>query len=301
MLTLSRASNLPTVWTNCLAAWVVNASTSQSLRVMPITSELSFLDQRTFLFLLAGASLIYAGGCTLNDAIDQNFDARCNPLRPIPSGLISASSVWTLGILEMGLGAWAMIEGAQCSPKWIILLLLSVFLYNWLHKRWVGSFALMGGCRFFLWMGAASAGNLTHVTPQTLLWGLVLGAYVMGISLYAREESRERKNPKSIAIFFLLAPPLTSLAGLILWNNLDPIRIFLINLIGLLAAWIAFCSILEMKTLNKESFKTGISRLLAGICAIDAIALCFVSPMLAGFSLLGVCFAQVLQKKFAAT
>ena len=35
LLTLGRISNLPTVWTNCLAAWTVNAFASPIVREMP--------------------------------------------------------------------------------------------------------------------------------------------------------------------------------------------------------------------------------------------------------------------------
>ena len=35
LLTLGRISNLPTVWTNCTAAWTVNAFASPIVREMP--------------------------------------------------------------------------------------------------------------------------------------------------------------------------------------------------------------------------------------------------------------------------
>ena len=67
-------------------------------------------DPSLAFFLLLGASLIYAGGCTLNDAFDQKFDARYNPDRPIPSGKISLNAARMLGSLELVVGSWLMIS-----------------------------------------------------------------------------------------------------------------------------------------------------------------------------------------------
>ena len=74
-LTLARASNLPTVWTNCLAAWAINLCVNERIRDIPEWKDLESFDPSLAFFLLLGASLIYAGGCTLNDAFDQKFDA----------------------------------------------------------------------------------------------------------------------------------------------------------------------------------------------------------------------------------
>lgn len=62
-LRLARISNLPTVWTNVLAASVLSGGTT------PI---------RLFLVMLA-ASLLYTGGMFLNDAFDQNIDRAERP------------------------------------------------------------------------------------------------------------------------------------------------------------------------------------------------------------------------------
>ena len=58
LLVLGRSSNLPTVWSNCLAGWLLSGG-----------GEL-----KTFLWLCAGATCLYTGGMYLNDAIDANFD-----------------------------------------------------------------------------------------------------------------------------------------------------------------------------------------------------------------------------------
>ena len=98
-LTLSRASNLPTVWTNCLAAWAINQSAEKIVGKTPAWHHFILLTGEIFGWLLLGASFVYAGGCVLNDAFDQKFDRQYNPDRPIPSGEIKASTVWAMGTL----------------------------------------------------------------------------------------------------------------------------------------------------------------------------------------------------------
>ena len=108
-LTLSRASNLPTVWTNCLAAWAINQSVEKIVGQTPAWHDPTLFDWGVLGWLLLGASLVYSGGCVLNDAFDQKFDKQYNPNRPIPSGQINPSSVWVMGILFLiiGGGVWA--------------------------------------------------------------------------------------------------------------------------------------------------------------------------------------------------
>jgi hypothetical protein len=82
MLRLGRVSNLPTVWTNVLAAVVLSGGDWRS---------------RHLALLLISMSLCYVGGMYLNDYFDRAIDARERPERPIPSGAISASTVAAVG------------------------------------------------------------------------------------------------------------------------------------------------------------------------------------------------------------
>ena len=268
---------------------------------MPSFGKLETLDANCLFFLLLGASLIYAGGCTLNDAFDEDFDTRYNPERPLPSGRISRGKVWGVGVIELAFGASLLILGANSSVLWILLLIVSVIAYDYLHKKWAGGFVLMGGCRLFLWLAAASAGGMSEIAPQTWIWGLALFAYVMGISLFARGESQKQEAPARLAILFLFSSPLLALAGLIHWHQIDPIRQALINLTGLLVVWIVFRSIQEMRSSREGAIGVGVSRLLAGICAVDAVAVSFYLPALIVPCLCCVSLAHLLQKRFAAT
>ena len=81
LLVLGRFSNLPTVWSNCLAGWWLGGG--WNAWKLP--------------WLLLGTSLIYCGGMFLHDAFDQEYDRLRRPERPIPSGKIPAAQVWNWG------------------------------------------------------------------------------------------------------------------------------------------------------------------------------------------------------------
>ena len=300
-LTLSRFSNLPTVWTNILAAWAINSTASSSLKIIPELSDLTFFNWNTFFFLVIGASLIYAGGCTLNDVIDLKFDLKHNKERPLPSGSIAIRDVWLLGSIEIILGTYFLIVQAQCDPIWVFALVSSVIIYDIVHKKWAGGIVIMGLCRFFLWLSAATCLNNSEIAPQTVLWGFVLMSFIIGISFFARSESKQKIRHSQVSIILLFGSPLTALAGLVYWNNLDPIRVFLINAIGLLVAWIVLSSILQMREEKKGAIGSGVSRLLAGICGLDATAVAFYSPHLIVPMLGCLSLSVLLQKRFAAT
>src|ERR1041385_1224412 len=82
VLILGRVSNLPTVWSNCLAGWLLGGGGS-ALR---------------FGLLSLGASFLYIGGMFLNDAFDSEFDSQHRKERPIPSGSITVGKVWGWGL-----------------------------------------------------------------------------------------------------------------------------------------------------------------------------------------------------------
>lgn len=174
-LVLGRVANLPTVWSNCLAGWLLCWGDPEWLR---------------FFWVCMGASCLYLGGMFLNDAFDAKWDARHRPERPIPSGRVTASSVWAmgfgflvLGLLQLGMLGWpALIYGFLTSS--------AIIGYNACHKSTAWSAMLMGLCRMLLYPLAASqtSGGMSGIAA----WGaVVLWCYVTGLTLMARHESFE--------------------------------------------------------------------------------------------------------------
>src|SRR5258706_13541584 len=92
LLVLGRVSNLPTVWSNCLAAWLLGGDGGWSMLV----------------WICAAATLVYSGGMYLNDAFDVEFDRAYRRERPIPSGAISPGAVWAVGGMMLAAGALLM-------------------------------------------------------------------------------------------------------------------------------------------------------------------------------------------------
>jgi len=64
---------------------------------------------------------------------------------------------------------------------------------------------------------------------------------------------------------------------------------------------VVFFAILKMREKEDRVIGDGVSRLLAGICAVDATALSFHAPLLVGPCILLGAIAHILQKRFAAT
>ena len=177
LLLLGRVSNLPTVWSNCLAAWLLAGA-----------ALFESADVQRFGWLIAGATLLFLAGMFLNDAFDVQFDREHRPERPIPSGAISVKAVWVLGIGQLVLGLGCLVWVNTLATLCALGLAGSILVYDWLHKRTAWSPLLMGLCRLFLYLlaGATATGSLgiTVVLSAVALW-----AYIFGLSNIARREA----------------------------------------------------------------------------------------------------------------
>ncbi|MDG2123288.1 MAG: UbiA family prenyltransferase, partial [Verrucomicrobiales bacterium] len=176
MLELGRVSNLPTVVTNCLAAWVVMSGGSAEIGAV-------------LWWLCGGACLMYVGGTALNDAFDVGFDREHRKERPIPSGRVTEKGVWAGGGLAMAAGAALMIFMGGSDPAYVLALAGAVIFYDYIHKRsWVGPW-VMGLCRFLLFVAVASAiGDGSRFVAVMTVAGMV-GLYVVGLTFAAKGES----------------------------------------------------------------------------------------------------------------
>ena len=142
LLVLGRVSNLPTVWSNCLAGWWLGGG--GNFKKLPL--------------LLLGVSALYIGGMYLNDAFDEDFDRQRRPERPIPSGKISARQVWRWGWAWLALGIVLLLIFGQTTGALALLLALFILIYNAMHKFITASPWLMGACRFWVYVIAGVTG-----------------------------------------------------------------------------------------------------------------------------------------------
>ena len=247
LLVLGRVSNLPTVWSNCLAAWLLAGGG----------------PRKRFALLLLGATLLYTGGMFLNDAMDVGFDRRFRPERPIPSGRISVRAVWIFSLVWLVSGWIALVPLGKIPVLFAAALLLAIVLYDVVHKRTQLAPLLMAGCRFLLYLLAASV--IGAPFNSAVLWrALALAGYIVGLSYLARGESTgKRLLPWTGALLF--APILVSFVVPVAVGSI------VIPVAVLVGAWIAWC--LSSKTARFVSvLPKGVAGLLAGIVLVDWLA-----------------------------
>ena len=172
LLVLGRVSNVPTVWSNCLAGWLLGHGG----------------DWGRFALLCTGATLLYVGGMYLNDAFDADFDSQHRRERPIPSGAISVKTVWQIGLALLIAGLAFLAPLGITTTVFGILLCGCILLYDAIHKMITFSPVLMALCRILLYLVAASAA-IGGVTGEAAWSAIVLGFYIVGLSYLARKES----------------------------------------------------------------------------------------------------------------
>jgi len=248
LLVLGRVSNLPTVWSNCLAGWILAEGG-------PVGR---------FGLLCLGATLLYIAGMYLNDAFDATFDRQHRPERPIPSGAISVTAVWQFGIIFLCLGLACTMPLGRTPVVLAILLAITILVYDGVHKIFKFSPLIMAACRLLLVLLAASVGT-SGITGLSAWTALVLAAYVIGLSFIAQRESTH------IALrlwpVLLLLTPLV-LAGII---NTDPFQKIAFLMALVLIAWV-LRSLYFAFWASHRNVGRCVSSLLAGIVLVDLLA-----------------------------
>ena len=269
-LVLGRVSNLPTIWSNCLAAWWLG--------------EGGNFERLPFLFV--GVTLLYVGGMFLNDAFDADYDRQHRRARPIPSGLISEKAVWRWGWLWLALGSLALTSLGTTTGALGVALLLCIVVYDAIHKWITFSPVLMGACRFLVYLIASSTA-IQGVNGWATWCGLALMAYVIGLSCLARGESAGLVLQRW-PLAFLAAPII-----LALFMNVGPYRGPALLLSTALALWI-IRSVRPVLWSADRNVGGAVAKLLAGIAFVDLLAvtgapteLCFCFLALFGAALLG--------------
>jgi len=198
-LELCRASNLPTVWTNVLAASLLGVPWAFAPGMPP----------RPFWARAAWAalslSLTYLGGMALNDVLDVEEDRIKKPQRPIPSGRISrrGAALFAAALFASGLA----ILFALRSPPALgagLLLVAVIYLYDRLHSQSWLTVLLMASCRFLVFIVAAfiTVGICNHLV---ILCASVQFLYIVGLTALARWEKAAPRSFRIPPIPWLLA------------------------------------------------------------------------------------------------
>jgi 4-hydroxybenzoate polyprenyltransferase len=248
LLVLGRVSNLPTVWSDCLAGWWLSGG--HNYWKLP--------------FLLLGISALYTGGMFLNDAFDADFDRQRRTSRPIPSGQISVDTVWTFGWAWLAAGILLLIFCGKTAGALAFVLAIFILIYDAAHKVITASPWWMGACRFWVYVIAGTTG-IYGLNGWPIFCGAALALYVVGLSYVARRESF--RGPVPYWPLLLLAAPVI----LAMLMNAGEFRSSAIWISIVLALWI----LRGVRTifLGGEINVGGVvANLLAGIVFVDWLA-----------------------------
>ena len=277
LLILGRASNLPTVWSNCLAGWFLGGGGS-------------FWG---LLLLCFGATCLYTGGMYLNDAFDEEFDRQHRPERPIPSRAVNPAEVWALGVGWIILGMAVLTFFGSVTAFLSVLLVASILVYDAVHKVFMFSPVLMAVCRFFLFLLASSAA-VNGVAGLAIWTAFALACYIVGLSYVAKSEST--RGALKYWPCYLLAAPLF-LAYLV---NQGDYRSRSVMLSAVVLIWVIRSLYFTFWSREKNVGRT-VSGLLAGIVLIDLLALAGGSPLITLVMLILFVSALLFQKFIPAT
>lgn len=239
---------MPTVWSNCLAGWLLGGGGNWG--------------HLGFLFL--GATLLYIGGMFLNDACDAEFDRQHRRERPIPSGAISLNEVWAWGTGWLALGLLCLAFAGKTTFVLGVLLVIAILVYDVIHKAVSFSPVFMALCRVLLYLVAAST-SAAGVTGLALWSALVLGGYIIGLSYLAKRESTG---------FTVRVWPLTLLAAPLLLAALinGPGHRLTALVTGALFALWCWRSLSYVYRPTNRNIGLSVNGLLAGIVLVDLVA-----------------------------
>lgn len=280
LFVLGRVSNLPTVWSNCMAGWI-------------LAGNFDFSEK--FYVLLASATLFYVGGMFWNDTMDIDWDRQRAPERPIPSGTISLRHAWLWGGFWFTSAFGLALFLGDTPLIYASLLFVSILLYDWLHKRISWSPVLMAFCRFWLVLFAAAAAYTGRPIPGMAVWTAVfLFCYIVGLSYIARHERAD--SPFDLwPLLLLLAPAAWAFIA-----NAPSLRMRSIAFAVPFLLWTAWALSYILIPSRRNPGKA-VSLLLAGIVLTDLIAIQpWGGPILITLALLFIA-CPILQKFVPAT
>ena len=284
-LKLGRVSNLPTLWTNTLAAAVLAGASGFGAE---------------FAIMLVAFSLFYVGGMFLNDAFDAAVDARERPERPIPAGEIGRGEVFACGFAMLGAGVVLLAGvGFAFEPRtgpWPALgglaLAAAITFYNAHHKGNPLSPVVMGLCRVLVYLAAA----LCYATSlPAALWAgaAMMLCYLIGLTYVAKQENLERVE-NLWPLLFLAAPVVYGvwlIAGqwAVVWFWL------------LFSSWV-LVALAFLRRRRKGDIPRAVTSLIAGISLLDALLIAATGSFgLAALALAGFGLALASQRYVAGT
>jgi hypothetical protein len=271
VLTLAQLIRLPAVFTAmsdiamcACVAWSLGASST----VLEIT------------LLVLASTCVYAAGMVLNDVADATVDRRERSFRPIPSNRIGRGTAFRLGgvLLLAGLGFSACVRSQGSSSLVTCLgLVLAVIAYDFVPSRW-SRLLLMPSCRYLNVLLGLSAADLTSVSwPVRGFLAGVMAVYILGITLFARNEAgQSNKRALIVALLIMLAALGTALAAPVIVDRAQP-SFFFPYLVLLLGWMIVSPGARAIENPGPKPVQHTVRSALRGIIVLDAALACAVA------------------------
>jgi len=274
LLVLGRVSNLPTVWSNCLAGWWLSGG--GNYWKLPL--------------LLLGTSALYTGGMFLNDAFDVDFDRQRRSTRPIPSGAITEEWVWIYGWSWLVLGIFFLIFCGKLAGALAVVLAICIIIYDATHKVITASPWLMGLCRFWVYVIAGTTAEF-GMDGWSIWGGAALALYIIGLSYVARRESFRGPVP-FWPLIFLAAPVILAML-----MDVEAARKPAIYMSIVLVVWVLWC----VRTVffgGETAVARMVSGLLAGIVIVDWLVVVPQCPVALGIIFVLLFIATLVCQRF---
>ena len=261
-LALGRVSNLPTVWTNVLAAGALAGVSLSSAGWLP---------------LLIAMSLFYIAGMYYNDACDHEHDAEHQPDRPIPAGLVSRHAVEAYALVYVLTGFLLVYTARMTAPMaqgtasigWLIGsigLVVCIIAYDRHHKNNPLSPLLMAGCRVAVLI--TSSYTLAATLPPILFLAIIaILAWLTGLTFLAKHEQGMGNSGNRWKEHWPLALLSVPIVMAFSWVPTEPSILLPLTLLAIVI-YLAHSRLYKGSANHKGG---AITLMIAGICLVDGL------------------------------
>ena len=201
-LKLVRATGLVTILTNITTVVVMGVYANEGLNPKWLLDRLRQEGLAHIAWMMTASCLLYMAGMLWNDLADVGRDRVLHPRRPLPSGRINLGTAYLVGVLLAvgSLVSAAMVDVHAFHGAGVVLSL--IMLYNLVTKDipWIGSLT-MAAVRFAHaifalsmlgsdYLGWAVVGGEGTRDTSLIIYPIILGCYIFGVTLVSELESR---------------------------------------------------------------------------------------------------------------
>ncbi len=228
-------------------------------------------------WLALASTSLYCSGMVGNDYFDRQLDARERPERPIPSGRISARTAQRLmmalvflGLIAAAVAGWAR-DACKLQPLAIAALLSGLILaYNARLKNTIFGPLAMGGCRSFnVLLGFSTTEVEIASWPTRLILSAIVGAYIAGVTLFARDEAGQSRASRLVAAVIVIFAALVVAVAVPALGTASG-RSLAVPVVALLAAQLGIVVLPALRKTSPQLVQVVVKTAILGLIVLDA-------------------------------